>query len=378
MSRAFASQGRTVFSTFRRGANRYDARPSKWQGFELYLDITNLFNTWESRAVQLPTVSNGTYNFTVEWGDGTTDTITVWNQAETLHTYTSNGFYRIRISGTYEGFVLGNADPIDFPSTAYRYNFQYALTFITQFGPSFKLVNRGFPSAYFYGAENLVEVGKDLDLTGPNGNITGFSSVFYNCTRLIGKNVGNWKLKPTSLREAFRNARSFNGDIRYWDTSTCTNIFRTFIYAFSFNQDISGWNVSAVTTAGNTFYYARSFNQDISIWNINGSLDIRFQADLDFPTVVEGFFNQDLGSIIWNANTSIGLDYCGMSVENYSKSIIGWANYASANSITNKVISALGLKYNNLTYGSGTYTTAVAASSYLIAQGWTLTDAGQV
>ena len=36
--------------------------------------------------ITLPLVSGGTYNFLVQWGDGNSDTITVWNQAETTHT----------------------------------------------------------------------------------------------------------------------------------------------------------------------------------------------------------------------------------------------------------------------------------------------------
>ena len=50
-----------------------------------------------STQIQLPLESSGTYNFVVDWGDGNTDTITAWNQAETLHTYASSGTYTITI-----------------------------------------------------------------------------------------------------------------------------------------------------------------------------------------------------------------------------------------------------------------------------------------
>ena len=51
----------------------------------------------------LPTVDGGVYNCTVEWGDGTTSTITSWNQSEVTHQYPSAGKYRIKISGQFEG-----------------------------------------------------------------------------------------------------------------------------------------------------------------------------------------------------------------------------------------------------------------------------------
>jgi hypothetical protein len=46
-----------------------------------------------ANQIQLPLISTGNYNFVVDWGDGNTDTITVWNQAETLHTYATEGQY---------------------------------------------------------------------------------------------------------------------------------------------------------------------------------------------------------------------------------------------------------------------------------------------
>ena len=38
-----------------------------------------------------PLSSAGSYNFKVYWGDGTSDIITTYNQAETLHQYASTG-----------------------------------------------------------------------------------------------------------------------------------------------------------------------------------------------------------------------------------------------------------------------------------------------
>lgn len=51
----------------------------------------------------LPTVDGGVYDFTVDWGDSSTDSITSWNQSEITHTYSTPGIYQISITGTFEG-----------------------------------------------------------------------------------------------------------------------------------------------------------------------------------------------------------------------------------------------------------------------------------
>jgi hypothetical protein len=55
-------------------------------------------------SVSLGLAPGGVYDFTVDWGDGTTDEITSWNQAETTHAYAASGIYDIKIYGTIEGW----------------------------------------------------------------------------------------------------------------------------------------------------------------------------------------------------------------------------------------------------------------------------------
>lgn len=56
-----------------------------------------------SNQYTLPTVWGGNYDFTVDWGDGSADDITSWDQAEVTHTYATGGVYEIRIEGKFEG-----------------------------------------------------------------------------------------------------------------------------------------------------------------------------------------------------------------------------------------------------------------------------------
>ena len=70
---------------------------------------TNLAGVSRSNQVRLPLQSIGTYDFFVDWGDSTNDTITIWDQAERTHTYDSTGIYTITINGTIDGwrFAMG-------------------------------------------------------------------------------------------------------------------------------------------------------------------------------------------------------------------------------------------------------------------------------
>ena len=52
---------------------------------------TNKDGISDTYSIQLPLVSTGTYDFTVDWGDGTTDYITTYDQIETQHTYQVRG-----------------------------------------------------------------------------------------------------------------------------------------------------------------------------------------------------------------------------------------------------------------------------------------------
>jgi surface protein len=194
---------------------------------------TDFISVWDTTlgdgnpSISLPLVPIGNYNFSVNWGDGTTDTITAWDQEEILHNYTEGGVKTITITGTIEGW-------------SFTYSEDAAkLTSITNIG-QLKLGNEG---GYFRGCSNLTTIGGTFDLTG----VTNMRDMFNGCSSLT----------------------SVNG-IESWDTSNVILVRSMFFYATSFNQDISGWDVSSVTEMGGMFYNTPAFNQDISSWDVSG------------------------------------------------------------------------------------------------------------
>ena len=161
--------------------------------------------------VKLPLVSGGTYNFFVDWGDGSSDTITTWDQAETTHTYATAGTYTVRIAGTCYGWQFVNAGD------------KLKILDISQWGVRFRLGNTG---TYFYGCANLVVTATDaLDLTGT----TDFSFGFLQCTAFNG-DVSLWNtIGVTTFSGGFNACTAFQGngldqfDVRGCNASTGLN-----------------------------------------------------------------------------------------------------------------------------------------------------------
>ena len=65
------------------------------------------------------------------------------------------------------------------------------------------------------------------------------------------------------MSRLFEGKKTFNQDIRDWDTSSVTTFSHMFSNAYTFNQDIGGWDTSSVTTFRQMFSFAKAFNQDI-------------------------------------------------------------------------------------------------------------------
>jgi surface protein len=172
---------------------------------------TSRTSTGSSTAAQvkLPLVSTGTYNFIIDWGDGKTDKITTWNQAQTTHSYSSVGVYRIKITGTCYGWRFNNTGD------------RLKILSIENWGIGFRLGNL---ENYFQGCSNLeiTQVEDVLDLT----NTTSLVSAFNTCGRLTTINrMNEWNMtNVTTTSFMFFNCRLFNSYINDWDTSNITTM----------------------------------------------------------------------------------------------------------------------------------------------------------
>ncbi|MHA2248936.1 MAG: BspA family leucine-rich repeat surface protein [Candidatus Kariarchaeaceae archaeon] len=319
-----------------------DTFVSKWD--------TTLISSGSSQSdqIRLPIESSGTYNFVVDWGDGNTDLITTWDQAEVTHTYSSEGIYTVLIEGELTGWQFINTGD------------RLKIIEISQWGS----INLGKSDSNFRGAENLVLTATDpLNLTGT----TTLSWAFAQCEKLGNSgNMNNWDVSSvTEMKFMFYGATSFNMDIGDWDVSSLTDMQQMFLLASSFNQDIGNWNVSSVIDMTNLFNGASSFNQPLRDWDVSNVkyIGAMFSGASSFnqpignwdvssvPDMSEMFWNaisfdQSLGD--WDVSSVESMEYMfegvTLSVNNYDDILEGWSKLNLKDGV---VFNAGGSQYTN-------------------------------
>jgi surface protein len=309
---------------------------------------------------QLPLVFFAGLNASVDWGDGSSDTITTFNQAQTLHTYSTSAVYTIKITGNIGGWSFNNiGDKLKMNNVV-----TWGVLKITEAGG-------------FHGCTNLTCSATDA----PTITTLSLNKYFFACSNFNG-NISNWNTSTvTNMQEMFVNASAFNQNIgtktinsglptQYtaWDTSSVTTMFEMFNGATNFNNggssDIANWNVSSVSNMFEMFG-GTAFNQPIGSWTpINvTNMGRMFQN--------ANAFNQDIGS--WN----IG------NVTNFTSFMAGKTNlnYSAANldSIYNGWSSRAVKPNISITFGTIKYTAASVAGRLILTSApnnWTITDGG--
>jgi hypothetical protein len=283
-------------------------------------------------SITLPTNPSLTYDYTIDWGDGTVENNLT---SSTTHTYPSAGTYIIRISGIFpQIYMNGYADAVKIQSVESWGNIQW----------------QSMDSA-FEGASNLVINASDI----PNlNNVTSLAYMFSGA-RSMNSNINSWNVSGvTNFSYMFRLANSFNQDLSSWDVGNGTTFLGMFFNATNFNQDISGWDMSSATNLQNMFVQARNFNQPIGSWNVSSVSDTQnmFLEAFSFNQSLSGWnttnleradfmffdarnFNQSLGA--WNVsslrNAQLIFNESGISSENYDAILTGWRNTAIFNEV---------------------------------------------
>ena len=289
----------------------------------------------------MPLVSGGSYNATVNWGDGSSDTITSYNQQEVTHTYSSAGQYEISIEGTLQGWQFNNAGD------------RLKMLDVKQWG----VLNLSTDRA-FNGCSNLDASATDA----PTVSTTSLERMFGDCTNFNGA-IGNWDTSNiTDMSYCFVNASTFNKPLNSWDLSNVTDIQQMFFEAKSFDQDLNSWDTSNVNNMFSVFYNCSQFNGDIYSWdttNVENMSFMLYNCDL---------FDQSLAA--WNIGnvtnlTSFMQNATGLSTSNYDATLIAWA-LQTVNS---------GLSIN---FGGSQFTESAYASRFSLIEddGWTIVDGG--
>jgi len=229
--------------------------------------------------VKLPLLSSGTYDFEVDWGDGNTDTITVWNQSEVTHTYSSTGDYTITILGQCHGWNFQNAGD------------RNKITTITQWGNGLRF---GSATDVFEDCEYLTHVIAE-DYPDLSDTIS-LKSYFQGCDRLEVLIANNWQVGHIiSLREFLAtDAVSVLTRLEWkgWDTSSVINRFRMLYNVLILpSVDIRDHDYSKTSDLERAFYRTLPTGDLKGIADINISSLTKAAQMLNFTTLDTSTFS---------------------------------------------------------------------------------------
>jgi hypothetical protein len=260
---------------------------------------TNNTSTGSSAANQitLPLTNVGSYDFIVDWGDGNTDTITAFNQAEVTHTYAAAGSYTVRMAGTINGWQFNNTGD------------RLKLTRISNWGNlDFTNTNTGA----FYGCSNLTITATNA----PVMNAASAQNFFRACTSLTSEDFSDFNVSQISnFQGFFQGCTSFNGDISTWNVSSGSNFRQMFDACSSFNSDITNWVMANANSFVQMFRGCTVFNQDLSGWIFGtGAVNL-----------VETFRNcRDFNSNVnWNVTVS-AVNQCFQNAQSFNQDLTNW------------------------------------------------------
>ena len=104
--------GTTTYCLGESGKNILSSAPNNWIITDGGIDcpsspfVTTWRTTTSEESITIPTFSGGTYDYTVDWGDGTSSS----NQTgDAAHAYTTPGDYTVSISGTFPQIYFNNS-----------------------------------------------------------------------------------------------------------------------------------------------------------------------------------------------------------------------------------------------------------------------------
>ncbi|QAA83004.1 BspA family leucine-rich repeat surface protein [Aequorivita sp. H23M31] len=336
-------------------------------------ELEAFVTTWtiSDNSITIPTYPGADYEYTVDWGDGHSDSNVGGN---ITHTYDSPGTYTVSICGIFPRIYFNNSgDRMKIRSIEHwgtnvwtSMNSAFAgaenlvsnatdtpdLSMVTDMYGMFAFA-RKFNGDANFGNWNVSNVTNMYGMFGGAsvfnypigswnvGNVTDMANMFNGATK-FNQNLNSWNVgNVISMNRMFNTASMFNGVIGDWNVSNVIDMEGMFAYARKFNQSIGDWNVESVTSMRGMFGGASVFNQYIGDWNVAnvtnmaqmfngatlfnqdlGAWDVGNVVNMErmFRTAMR--FNQDIGS--WNVGSVTDMSYMFFHANRFDQDLGGW------------------------------------------------------
>lgn len=265
-----------------------------------------------SETFTLPCGNTGTYDAVIRWGDGSSDDITTYNDADLAHVYADAGTYTITITGTLPWIRFNNGGDkvlVDSVVLADKNSISWA--------------------SGFYGCSNITSItGIEPD------SVENFSSFARGCSSLILLDTSNWGTSSvTNFSNFVYGCSSLTTlDVSGLDTSSTVN-FAYFCFGCSSltTLDISGWDTSLVTSFA---YFAWNCSSLTSI-TVSGAFDNSPCTDYTNAFINCALNQTTVDAILVSintANTSNGT----LNISGGTNSAPGAAGAAAVSSLTSR------------------------------------------
>ena len=255
--------------------------------------------TWQSDLVLNPYVpvdntitiltdSLLTYDYTVDWGDGTQDTNITGNFT---HAYSSAGTYTISITGVFPRLAVPSIDGNKLLSVDQWGGNQWtSMAEMFRSCPNLNILATDTPDlSACTSMDYMFQHCSNLDFDPGNwdvSNIETFLGTFFGCT-LFDADLSSWQTSNATVMAAmFTNAENFNQDLNNWDVSNVEYTLLMFAGCSSLNQSFEGWDISSVQDMSDMFWDTAisipNYDQTLLAWG-DPSNTVQPNVHLDFP-----------------------------------------------------------------------------------------------
>ena len=249
--------------------------------------IFKITTTTSPQTFVIPCVNIGTFNATVDYGDGTgSQTVTNYNDSNLTHSFATAGQHTITIDGTFPNVKFYNNqesrllidEVVDLGDVGWVHLYRAFrdCSNLTTFNlGTGNISNVADISQWFERCVSLTT----LDLSSlDTSSVTNTNYMFQHCTGLTAIDLSNFDTSSvTSMASMFGNCTSLTSlDVSNFDTSNVTTMQEMFRDCTSLTSlDLSNFNTSNVTTVYGMFRFCKSLTTlDISSFDTSNVINM--------------------------------------------------------------------------------------------------------